>query len=168
MHGQNGYLLKRGLVCRPVVLAPASFLLILFLCVARVNAASNPQSSLAINLSAVQDYSDEDPFVDYFKMSREWIPQCEVGVDAGCTWNNAWDTGEQSQIQVDANGWVKKLPLSGDSPLFRRVSTLMMVAGDTALLDLRWQGGEFQHDLVHMPTCSSQRPSHVSSWRILV
>lgn len=130
MHGENGYLLKRGLVCRPVVLAPASFLLILFLCVSRVNAATNPQSSLAINLSAVQDYSDEDPFVDYFKMSREWIPQCEVGVDAGCTWNNAWDTGEQSQIQVDANGWVKKLPLSGDSPLFSRVSTLMMVAGD--------------------------------------
>jgi hypothetical protein len=78
-------------------------------------AAALPASPLGINLSAVEDYSDEDPFTDFFKMSREWLPQCVVGADPGCTSANAWDTGEQALIQRDGSGWVTRLPASGDT-----------------------------------------------------
>ena len=86
--------------------------------------AGHGNSPLGMNLAPVVDWSDEDPFIDYFKLSREWIPLCVPGVDAGCsTW---WDTGEKDKIQVDAHGWVKSLPNGEVGTLFTRVTTLLM------------------------------------------
>jgi Fe-S cluster biogenesis protein NfuA len=88
--------------------------------------AGHADSPLGMNLSPVTDWTDEDPFLDFFKMSREWIPLCDPSTDSSCTtW---WDTGEQNSIELDENGWVKRLPAVADAPMFTRVATLMMTA----------------------------------------
>ena len=81
-------------------------------------------SLLGTNLSGVSDWSSQMPFLDLFKMSRTWITQCAYWVakpDPGCT--GQWDTGEQAQLNLDAEGWVKSLPKSEDAPIFTRVAT---------------------------------------------
>lgn len=87
-------------------------------------------SPLGINLSALVDYSDEDPFRDAFLLSREWIPQCVAGRDPGCTSAKAWDTGESARIATDRHGWVTRLPGKRDGVVFTRVSTLMLVSAE--------------------------------------
>lgn len=90
--------------------------------------ALHGQSPLGMNLAPVIDYSDENPFLDYFKLSRNWVPLCVPGKDAGCTtW---WDTGEKDKIQIDEHGWVTSLPRGEGGTMFTRVATLLMTGGD--------------------------------------
>ncbi|HEY1017011.1 MAG TPA: hypothetical protein VGE07_30130 [Herpetosiphonaceae bacterium] len=93
---------------------------------------AEPQSPLGVNLDSLEDWSDDLVLLDFFKMSREWIPQCVVGTDAGCTAKNAWDTEEYDLISVDSRGWVRSLPKSSDAPIFTSISTLIML-GDPRL-----------------------------------
>ncbi|MFN5367346.1 MAG: hypothetical protein ACK5C8_02225, partial [Roseiflexaceae bacterium] len=83
-----------------------SILLILVACV--VNLASAPpvqaaDNTLGVNLSELVDYSDEDPFLDYMKMSREWFGQSDT----------EFDTNESGKIALDVNGWVKSVRPTG-------------------------------------------------------
>lgn len=84
-------------------------------------------SSVGTNLNAVTYWSSEFPFVDLFKSASTWIPQCNAGVDPGCTGDNAWDTGEYDQIDLDDNGWPRALPANGSTYTF--VSALLPAAG---------------------------------------
>lgn len=90
------------------------------------------QSPLGVNLEAMQDWSDDLALLDFFKTSREWIPQCRVGQDAGCTQKKSWDTGEYHLIDLDSRGWVRSLPKPSDAPIFTSISTLIML-GDPRL-----------------------------------
>lgn len=84
-----------------------------------VGGAYAADRTLGVNLSELVDYSDEDPFIDYMKMSREWFGQSDT----------AFDTNEKHKIALDANGWVTSVrPIGGGS--FTRVATIMMVSGD--------------------------------------
>jgi hypothetical protein len=88
------------------------------------NTRNGTQPVLGTNLSGLSDWSSQMPFTDLFKMSRGWIPQCAywtANPDPGCT--GQWDTGEQAQLDLDANGWVKSLPKPEDTPIFTRVAT---------------------------------------------
>lgn len=76
-------------------------------------------TTLGVNLSELVDYSDEDPFIDYMKMSREWFGQTDT----------EFDTNENTKIALDADGWVKSLRPKGGGR-FTRVATIMMVGGD--------------------------------------
>lgn len=55
-------------------------------------------ASLGINLAGLADWSTELPFVDVFRMSREWVSQRE-----GASW------GQGPRLDLDGHGWVKRL-----------------------------------------------------------
>ncbi len=66
----------------------------------RPPAKSKPR--LGINLAGVTDASTEQPFVDFFKQSRQWISQTK-----GASW------GRGKPLALDKHGWVKSLPENG-------------------------------------------------------
>ncbi|MBW4619944.1 MAG: cellulose-binding protein [Cyanosarcina radialis HA8281-LM2] len=82
----------------------------------------NASSPLGINLAGITYYSTELPFLDAFKSSSPWIPQCRKE-DPDCT--NSWSTKENKLLDLDRYGWVKSLPAPEDSPIYTRVSTLL-------------------------------------------
>lgn len=53
---------------------------------------------LGINLAGIVDWSSEQPFVDFFAMSRKWVSQTNSG---------SW--GKGPELNLDAQGWVKEL-----------------------------------------------------------
>lgn len=53
---------------------------------------------LGINLAGISDWNTEQPFVDFFTMSRDWISQSGTG----------WGTGPL--LNLDESGWIKSLP----------------------------------------------------------
>jgi hypothetical protein len=86
---------------------------------------------IGTNLADWRDYSTEQPFLDVFKTSRSWITQAP----------GAFDTGEESALDLDANGWVRSLPDGNDPNVrYRSVATLMLHGGD---LKSSRQGGEY-------------------------
>ena len=56
-----------------------------------------PNPRLGINLAGIADWNSEQPFVDFFTMSRQWVSQAGTG----------WGTGPA--LDLDAQGWVKAL-----------------------------------------------------------
>ncbi|MBI1388230.1 MAG: hypothetical protein GC154_07260 [bacterium] len=59
---------------------------------------TTPQSSVGINLAGPVDWNTELPFVDVFRLSREWVSQKE-----GAGW------GQGPALDLDEHGWVKRL-----------------------------------------------------------
>jgi hypothetical protein len=51
---------------------------------------------LGINLAGIADWGTEQPFVDFFHMSRDWVSQSKGG---------AWGTGPK--LELDEHGWIK-------------------------------------------------------------
>ena len=56
------------------------------------------QARLGINLAGPADWSSEQPFVDVFRLSRQWISQRQ-----GAAW------GQGPKLDLDPHGWVKRL-----------------------------------------------------------
>lgn len=72
--------------------------------------------NMGTNLYSIVDWSTQQPFLDAFKSSRQWL-----------THNKAtWDTNEDSKLNLDSNGWVKSLPTPGDGSQYTSVGTLML------------------------------------------
>jgi hypothetical protein len=107
--------MRRRLV--PLIISFACFVA----CAADIAVAQGRR--LGTNLEAVTDYSPQVPFTDLFLSSREWFTQCQAGLDPGCTSFNAWDTGEAASLDLDANGWVRSLPMLSDAPIYTSVAT---------------------------------------------
>lgn len=79
--------------------------------------------SLGTNLSGIAQYSSQDALIDYFQASRTWLPQKF----------NVFDTGEQSKLKLDANGWVTSLPNANSTrESYRWVSTILFPFGASA------------------------------------
>jgi hypothetical protein len=85
-----------------------------------------------MNLSGVTYYSAEQPFLDIFKTAATsnnssapnagWITQS----------SNAWDTGEEQFIALDANGWPTSLTAVGESnQKFNSLVVLLLRGLDT-------------------------------------
>ena len=93
--------------------------------------AISSTTQIGSNLSDWKDWSAEQPFINLFKTSRAWIPQA----------NGVWDTGEQSKLDLDQDGWVRSLPLANDpTVLYRSVTTPLVDGSD---LDSFRPGGEY-------------------------
>jgi hypothetical protein len=92
--------------------------------IATIASNSKLPFSIGVGLAGIADWSTQNPFLDAFKTSRAWIPQCIAG-DLGCAPGGEWDTNEAKLIQLDANGWVKSLPAASDPPRFTRVGTVL-------------------------------------------
>ena len=86
-----------------------------------------PQTTLAqsklrlgTNLNEVNDYSPEVPFLDVFKMSRDWYTSAP----------GTFDTGEAARLDRDAQGWIRSLnPLPGSPVRFTRACSLIFSMG---------------------------------------
>jgi hypothetical protein len=89
------------------------------------NSIPNSTPFVGMGLSGIADWSTQLPFLDIFKLSRQWITQCESR-DPGCNSNGEWDTNEASLLNLDKNGWVKSLPNPNAPPKYTRVSTLLL------------------------------------------
>lgn len=63
-----------------------------------VKKVPSANARLGINLAGLADWNTELPFVDLFRMSREWVSQSQEGL---------WDSGPK--LDLDENGWVKSL-----------------------------------------------------------
>ncbi len=61
-------------------------------------AAPPPRPALGINLAGPADWNTELPFVDVFRLSRQWISQKK-----GESW------GKGPKLELDERGWVKQL-----------------------------------------------------------
>jgi hypothetical protein len=59
---------------------------------------AKPQPALGINLNGPADWNSELPFVDVFRLSRQWISQEE-----GKPW------GKGPALSLDEHGWIKEL-----------------------------------------------------------
>ena len=62
---------------------------------ARAATSFNAQSAMGINLSDVSYYGTEQPFINCFATSEQWITHSDV----------TWDTHEEKYLNLDANGW---------------------------------------------------------------
>lgn len=96
---------------------------------ATVATEPSAQVRLGTNLTSVNDWSTQRPFIDGFKSARRWLTQC-VASDPGCT--GSWDTPEFDRLDLDEQGWVRSLPAAADELIFTRVGTLLFreIAGD--------------------------------------
>ncbi len=61
--------------------------------------AAPQRSPLGLNLAYTHYWATQQPFVDLFKQSGDWIPQREG--------DGRWDTGEA--LEVDEHGWITSL-----------------------------------------------------------
>ena len=66
---------------------------------ATVGVPAPQRSPLGINLAYTHYWATQQPFVDLFKQSGDWIPQREG--------DGRWDTGEE--LDVDERGWIASL-----------------------------------------------------------
>lgn len=114
-------------------------------------AGTDPAAPLATNLTAVNDFSDEFPFVNLMKSSRDWIPgragcfDCRTpGSNSACAAPNVCPTS----VAMDANGY----PTSLDGAAQQEVRTVIHAGGNTGRLaagnyTLRFDGtGSFRID----------------------
>ena len=89
----------------------------------------NPNPRLGSNVGSLDKMTSSVPFTDIFKSSTGWYTSCEYnwqqkrGIDPGCTRQNAFNTREQSLLDMDANGWVRSLPAPNQNPIFTSVTS---------------------------------------------
>ncbi|WP_280152130.1 hypothetical protein [Piscinibacter sp. XHJ-5] len=107
-------------------------LLLLLLTVAlHAHAADAPPSTsgIGINLDAPIYWQSDWPFIDEFKRASGWSTRCEASMPQCRDFapgRSGANTGEQAQLELDANGWVKRLPAADDPRVkFRHVSALL-------------------------------------------
>jgi PA14 domain len=82
---------------------------------------SNATSPIGSNLGAWRDWGTDQPFINLFKTSRGWITQAP----------GVWDTGEKAKLDLDANGWLRSLPVATDASVqYRTVTTVLLNGND--------------------------------------
>lgn len=67
------------------------------------------------NLSSINYYATQMPFLNEFKSSQQWLTQNKA----------SWNTKEQNLLDVDSNGWVRSLPNDETTADYTRVSSLL-------------------------------------------
>ena len=78
-------------------------------------------SEIGTNLSSIDYYSSQQPFLSEFNSSKSWITQSE----------QTWNTNEDDLLDLDSNGWVKSLPSSGEEAEYTSVGTLLFREQDS-------------------------------------
>ena len=84
---------------------------------------------LGINVGSMGKLTSSIPFTDIFKISTGWYTSCEYDwrakrpIDPGCTAKKSLNSQEQKLLDLDANGWVRSLPMPQDEPIFTSVTS---------------------------------------------
>ena len=87
------------------------------------------RSGVGINLTAFSTFSPEMATIDQMKRAGGWITQCSgcSGFTGGAS---AYDTLEESKLDLDANGWVRSLPAASNASVkYRTVTTILAQNG---------------------------------------
>ncbi|MBM4281237.1 MAG: hypothetical protein FJ137_10940 [Deltaproteobacteria bacterium] len=97
-------------------------------------AGTQRTTALGTNLEVVEDYAVAYPFADFFKQSRPWFTAHP----------ERFDTGQNDQLALDANGWVTSLPAcTADSSRFCWARTVFNAAENpwpTGHYTVTWEG----------------------------
>ena len=78
-------------------------------------------TSIGTNLTSIDYFSSQQPFINEFKSSNAWITQSD----------NKWNTQQENLLDLDENGWVKSLPKGGAG--YDRVGALLYAGHDSNL-----------------------------------
>lgn len=119
------------LLLRPAPWGRAGLLALGILSVAASTSASGAtRSGVGLNLASWDYFSPDFPLVDQFKRSSGWVTQCEPSRDPSCKDFSGearpWDTLEEAQLDLDAQGWPRRLPARDDAQRrFRSVAVLL-------------------------------------------
>ena len=96
---------------------------------------TSKRSGAGLNLGPIDIYSTGVFTVDLMKRGSAWLTQCQSWTSTTCnafaTGQSAWDTLEESKLDLDAQGWVKSLPASNDSTVKYRMVTTAVLSGGT-------------------------------------
>ena len=96
-------------------------------------ALAQDKARLGTNLTGVEDFYSNVPFIDAFKQSRPWYTQRD----------GRFDTNEAERLQLDASGWLKTLaPTAGAAVQYTRVCTLVF---SMAAVDAGPQAGKLPY-----------------------
>ncbi len=119
-------MIRKLLRCLAILRERGTFAFVATALLVAQSALAQPTGSLRLgtNLAEVTDYSPQLPFVNLFRSSRPWLTQCEVGLDPGCTSDNAFDTNEAHEIDLDVDGWVRSLPPRSSPVTYTSVATV--------------------------------------------
>lgn len=120
-----------------------------FLGASEASAASGPaQPRLGMNLNGPADWNTELPFVDVFRLSRDWISQRQ-----GASW------GQGPQLALDAHGWVTRLEPDcwAETPLCTVAAGRYPSGRYTVLYD-----GEGRLEFVHAAHVVSREPGRMA------
>ena len=71
--------------------------------------------SLGINLTYIDYFSSQQPFVSEFKSSSSWFTQSQ----------QTWNTNEEDLLELDSNGWIKSLPSAEEGTEYTTAATLL-------------------------------------------
>ena len=91
-------------------------------------APTSAKGGVGTNLTPVNYYSGQYPTIDFMKKASGWLTQCATWINKDCK-TSPWDTGEEAQLDLDANGWIKSLPATGSSAVYRYASTVVTSGG---------------------------------------
>ncbi len=91
------------------------------------------RSGVGLNLGPWSYYQPDLPTLDLMKKASPWFTQCAAS-SPSCTeftaGASAWDTKEQDKLDMDNQGWVRKLPLPTDTTVkYRSVATMVFSGG---------------------------------------
>jgi len=95
----------------------------------QATAQYTPNPRLGSNVGSLDKLTSSVPFTDIFKSATGWYTSCEFdwrtkrGIDPDCTQQNAFNTREQSMLDLDQNGWVRSLPAPNQAPIFTSVTS---------------------------------------------
>lgn len=126
------------------------------------------RAGVGLNLSPWDYYSADFPLIDQFKRSSGWLTQCEPQRDAACRGftgdASAWDTRERTRLDLDAQGWVRRLPSADDTSVRFRAAAVLLFQGNgrahpAGKYVVTYEGkGLLAHDLIGRKIESESRP----------
>lgn len=90
---------------------------------ASASSAQSQAFELGTNLDGVTDFSTQVPFLNLFRMSREWYTQNAA----------TFDTGEAARLNLDADGWPRSLtPVGAGAASYTQACSLIFSMGAVA------------------------------------
>ncbi len=106
---------------------PARILALLLLA---ATAHAEPRSGIGINLDQPAYWQSDWPYIDELKRAGGWFTRCDPWSMPQCrdfaNGASANDTKEQDKLELDADGWAKRLPAADDNRVkFRHLAALL-------------------------------------------
>ncbi|MFL6662171.1 MAG: hypothetical protein ACJ8G7_08315, partial [Rhizobacter sp.] len=111
-----------------------SFALLLAAIVSLGHAETPARSGMGINLDTPAYWQSDWPFIDELKRAGGWATRCDSWATPSCRdfapGASANDTREQDRLDLDADGWPRRLPAADDPQVKYRYVAALLFQGD--------------------------------------